>query len=195
MGANFSSSFKEKSRIPLSPPCNKKSKKRRKRKTKKKNNSIHSSSTSASHVEDEPSAAASHAGGTSLVTTNHTRNSSSTSASHVEDEPSTAACHAGGTSLVTASHISKESLTSASHVQDSLQITVVMLAEWRLIRNLGIEVLNLSSLIRYARETILLIYALVFQRYKGYGLSLKVLLLLDLIWFLINPINHWLIMW
>ena len=69
MGANCSSSFKEKSRIPFSPPsCNKKSKKRRKRKSKKKNNSILSSSTFASHVEDESSAAASHAGGMSLVT-------------------------------------------------------------------------------------------------------------------------------
>jgi hypothetical protein len=72
---------------------------------------------------------------------------------------------------------------------------LVMLAEWRLIRNLDVEVLSLSSLVRYARETILLIYALVFQRFKGYGPSLKILLLLDLIWFLINPINHWLIMW
>ena len=41
MGANCSSSFKEKSGIPSSPPsCKKKSKKRRKRKSKKKNNSI-----------------------------------------------------------------------------------------------------------------------------------------------------------
>ena len=63
MGANYSSSFKEKSRIPFSPPsCNKKSKKRRKRKLKKNNNSIHSSSTSTSHVRDEPSVAASHVG-------------------------------------------------------------------------------------------------------------------------------------
>ena len=46
LGANCSSSFKEKSGIPSSPPsCKKKSKKRRKRKSKKKNNSIHSSST------------------------------------------------------------------------------------------------------------------------------------------------------
>ena len=83
MGANCSSSFKEKSGIPSSPPsCNKKSKKRRKRKSKKKNNSSTSSSTSASHVGDESSAAASHAGGTSLVTASHTSTSPSISASH-----------------------------------------------------------------------------------------------------------------
>jgi len=55
-----------------------------------------SSSTSASHVEDEPSAAASHAGATSLVTTSHTSKESPTSASHVQDSPQTTASHVGG---------------------------------------------------------------------------------------------------
>jgi len=119
MGANCSSSFKDKYGIPFSlPSCNKKSQNRRKRKSKKKNNSIHSSSTSVSYVGDEPSATASHTRGISLVTASHTSNSSSTSASHVEDYPLASASHAGGTSLVTTSHASNSSSTSANHVGD-----------------------------------------------------------------------------
>jgi len=88
---------------------------------KNKNGSIQSSPTSASHVGDEPSVAASQAGGTSLIIASHTSNSSSTSASHVGDESSATTSHAGGISLVTASHTSNESSsTSASHVGNEL---------------------------------------------------------------------------
>ncbi len=70
------------------------------------------------------------------------------------------------------------------------QPLLFILGGWMLIKNIGIEDLNANSLGKYVRETILLIYVLVFKWYKDCGLGLKVLLLVNLLWFSNNLISH-----
>jgi hypothetical protein len=85
------------------------------------------SKTPVSQIEDLQLAAASHAGGTSLVIVYHTSITSPTSArhviywsttstSHVEYLQPVVTSHARGTCLVTASHTTHPSPTFASHV-------------------------------------------------------------------------------
>lgn len=98
MGVKFSSSSKEKSRIPLSLPSYNKTPKN-KRKTKKNNNnsSINESSpTFTNNVGCELPATLICIGGISLVTTRHISKDLVTYVSHFRDSPPMTASHVGG---------------------------------------------------------------------------------------------------
>jgi hypothetical protein len=68
-----------------------------------------------SHVEDLQPAAASHVGGTCLVTASHTAHPSPTFASHVGDPSPTSASHVGDFLLASTSHAGSMSPTTTSH--------------------------------------------------------------------------------